>query len=136
MLTSIKAPMDTLFAFMPDYTKLADGMAQYKDKNLAPLVEEIVKDIQQVEAALATLDDINMDATIEKIGTSLGIKDTVLKIERKPIQMNVQLNLTMKADDIAKEVFEVAYKMARPGEGAAPIPLGIKNAYVGASYNK
>ena len=79
--------------------------------------------VNAVNDALANLGDIDINTTIEKVGKNLGIKDTVLKIERKPITMNVQLNLTMKADDIAKEIFDVSAKMVN----ANPNDPAVKN---------
>ncbi len=131
-LEKLNLPLVELSKFMPFYSGIASGLSQYKEMTLAPLVTAIVEDIKQVEASLADLGKIDIDATIGKVGASLGLKDTVLKIERKPIQMNVQLNLTMKAEDIAKEVFNVAYTMAQKG-ATEPAPDGIKNAYVGAA---
>ena len=116
-------PLSYLKEFMPKYVGYIDEFTAYKDKTLAPLVTAIVEDIKTVNTALESLGDIKMDATIEKIGKDLGIKDSVIKLERKPITMNVQLNLTMKAEDIAKEIFDVSAKMVN----ANPNDPAVKN---------
>ena len=122
-IDSLRAPLANLAGFMPDYFKVSDMLSTYKEKTMAPLVTAIVDDIKAVNSALESLGDIQMDATVEKIGKNLGIKDSIIQLERKPITMNVQLNLTMKADDIAKEIFDVSAKMIN----ANPNDPSIKN---------
>ena len=75
--------------------------------NYGEVVTAMVEDIQAVNDALANLATIDMNATIETIGGKLGLKSEILKIESKPIQMTVNLKLTMKAADIAKEIMDV-----------------------------
>jgi hypothetical protein len=92
-------------------------------KMISSLVTDIVEDIRIINTSLESLGDIEMNATIEKLGKDLGIKDNIIKLERKPITMNVQLNLTMKAEDIAKEIFDVSAKMVN----ANPNDPAVKN---------
>lgn len=108
--------LNTVSQWMPAIVGVSNGIAQYKESTIGSVVQAITDDIVAVNEALGDLGEIKMDATIEKVGKTLGIKDTVLKIDRKPIQMNVQLNLTMKSEDLAKEVFKVTYDMMKEGE--------------------
>jgi hypothetical protein len=108
---------------MMNYSKISDAIPTNLEQKYAPIVEAIVEDVKTVNKALADLGDIDINATIEKVGKNLGIKDTIIQIERKPITMNVQLNLTMKADDIAKEIFDVSAKMVN----ANPNDPAVKN---------
>jgi len=89
---------------------IADELQSYRDVQLGGVVNAIVEDIKAVNDALADLGDIDVNSTIDHLGDALKLKTEVLNIERKPIQMTVNLNLTMKAEDIAKEILEVSHK--------------------------
>ncbi len=92
-----------------------DGLQQY-----GLMVAAIVQDIKAINESLNDLGEININATIGKVGKALGIEKELIKIENKPIKLNVQLNLTLKAEDIAKEIFDVSAKMvnANPNDPA------------------
>jgi hypothetical protein len=102
------------------------------EKTYANLVQAIVEDVKAANKSLNELGDIDINATVAKVGAALGIKDEVIRIERKPIEMNVKFNLTLKADDVAKEIFDAAYKIATttPGEGTASPGRGITRAMI------
>lgn len=95
-----------------------DGLEQY-----GLTVAAIVEDIKAINESLSNLGEIDIDATIGKVGKALGIEKKLIKIENKPITLNVQLNLTMKAEDIAKEIFDVSAKMVN----ANPNDPAVKN---------
>ena len=102
------------------------------EKTYANVVQAIVEDVKAVNKSLNELGDIDINATVAKVGAKLGIKDEVIRIERKPIEMNVKFNLTLKADDVAKEIFDAAYKIATttPGEGTVSPGRGITRAMI------
>ncbi len=135
-LFDLETNMGSLATYLPKLVDVSNQIEDYKFGAVASLVSQITEDIKAVNDSLIELGNIEMDATIEKVGAALGIKDTVIKLDRKPIQMNVQLNLTMKAEDIAKEIFDVAYKMTYPGEGTSTATPGMKEAYFGATPPK
>jgi hypothetical protein len=91
-------------------------------------VKAIIDDIRQTNEALAELGEIDIYATIDKMGEALALKSEVLKIESKPIQMNVNINLTMKADDIAKEIMDVTAKTLKDKDKASD---GMKELFPG-----
>ena len=96
--------------------------------NYAEVVTKMVEEIQQVNDALSNLAAVDMKATIEKVGGALGLKSEVLQIESKPIQMTVNLSLTMKADDIAKEIMDVTAKTLKDKDKASE---GMKELFPG-----
>jgi len=86
------------------------NLASFRDAQLGSLVSAVVEDIKAINDSLASLGDVDVNATVDHLGEALQLKTEVLNIERKPIQMTVNLNLTMKAEDIAKEILEVSQK--------------------------
>lgn len=119
--------MSILETNMPKIKASADALMKYKEVQLGGTVKAIVDDIKAVNDALADLGTINVNATIDKLGEALQLKTEVLNIERKPIELSVNLNLTMKAEDITKEIFDVAAKLAKK-EGV-PGTEPIKQAF-------
>ncbi len=111
-------------------------VAETSINNYASSVAAIVDEIKAINDSLTDLGDIKIKSTIAKVGREINLSGTKISLEKKPIHMNVQLNLTMKAEDIAKEIFDVAYKMTYPGEGTSTASPGMKEAYVGAAPPK
>ena len=107
-----KQSMYWLRYYIPDITRhmsvIADDLDKYKDRNLTSIVTAVINDIKTINTALLGLEDINMQATVDKLGESIGLKDATITLDRKPIQVTVNLQLTMKAEDIAKELFTAA----------------------------
>lgn len=92
---------------------VAASLSAYRSLGLGGSVVAVVDDIKAANAALTELGHVRVNATIDKLGDALKLKSEVLKISERPLQMNVELNLTMKAEDIAKEIFNVAAKLAK-----------------------
>ena len=88
----------------------AENLSKFRELQLGGVVSAVVEDIKAINDSLANLGDIDVNATVDHLGEALQLKTEVLNIERKPIQMTVNLNLTMKAEDIAKEILEVSQK--------------------------
>jgi hypothetical protein len=91
-------------------TQTVSHLQTFSSLQLGSIVSAVTEDIKAVNDALANLGDIDVNATVDHLGEALQLKTEVLNIERKPIQMTVNLNLTMKAEDIAKEILEVSQK--------------------------
>ena len=58
-----------------------------------------------------------MSATIDKLGKKLSLSQEVLKVEKKPLVLNVSLDLTMKAEDITKEIFKTDARLRKTETG-------------------
>ncbi len=102
-------------------------LSEHVGAQYSSIVQAVVDDIRAVNDALADLGDININSTIDRIGDGLQLKKEVLNIERKPIQMTVNLNLAMKAEDIAKEIFKVAAKLSE--KESEPDNKAIRQAF-------
>jgi uncharacterized protein YoxC len=90
--------------------RVTEDLRSYREIQLSGVVRAVVADIASINKSLANLGNIDVNATVDRLGENLQLKNEVLNIERKPIQMTVNLNLTMKAEDIAKEILDVSQK--------------------------
>jgi hypothetical protein len=66
--------------------------------------------------ALASLDPVKMDATLDRLGENLSFKNQVLDIERKPVVVNIDLKLSIKAEEFVKDYEKVKSNMILRGE--------------------
>lgn len=80
-------------------------------ENFSSVVTEAVKSIKEVDKQLGQLENIRMDGRIEKVGKALALRPDTLKIDNKPVNVNVQLNLTIDASDLAMEVTAMQTKL-------------------------
>ena len=69
-------------------------------------VEQIMVDVGKINKALSEIPDLDVTMKLEKIGQVLGVKNDVLKIETKPVNIPLNLKVTMEADKIADVLIE------------------------------
>jgi hypothetical protein len=104
-----------MISLVGDYTsnleKATVGFKTLAESNLVTLITKSVEAIGLVDAELTKLEDIRLAGRIEKIGNALALKPGVLKIDNKPVNVNVQLNLTIDASDLAMEVTAMQTKL-------------------------
>lgn len=127
-LKNVDLGLGHLKQYMPLISESVKTLEGYKNVQLGGTVKAIVDDIMAVNNAMAEIGAVDINATIAKVGGALGLKDEILKVESKPIQMNVNINLTMKADDIAKEIMDVTAKIAKDKDKASG---GMKDLFPG-----
>ena len=64
----------------------------------------IVEHVRMVNDALANLDKVGVNATIERLGTNMKLANQVMKINGGAVNVNVQLNVTMNAEKLAGQM--------------------------------
>lgn len=66
-------------------------------------IKAMVDEAQAIENSLGELSKpIDIDARLESLGRELGLKDKEFKIERKNVQVNLNVTVTIEADKLAK----------------------------------
>jgi len=90
-----------------DSKDLVTKLEKYRELSLGSSVKAVVDDIKLINSVLEDLGEIRVKSTIDKLGEKLKLETEVLNIERKPIQLNINLDLTMKAEDVEKNLMKV-----------------------------
>lgn len=82
----------------------------------APIVLAIKKMVDEVNIIEDALDSLRMpidiDAKLEKLGKNLGLQDKEFKIERKNLQVNVNLKVVLEVDKLASALAEHDFVMS------------------------
>jgi hypothetical protein len=97
-----------------------EALRSLATSNLSTLVHNSVDTIRKIDDELASIDNINIEARIEKVGKALALRPDSLKIDPKPVNINIKLNFTLDAKDLAREIRDVTAQMAVTGEITDP----------------
>lgn len=112
------AKIDTYFA---STNKMLNKFVEQRnfiiEKNMVETVTAASRDLIEMHNALNDVPEIDVRATIDKLGKKLSLSNEVLKVEKKPLVLNVSLDLTMKAEDITKEIFKTDAKLRKTEVG-------------------
>lgn len=72
----------------------------------ATALQSIVSQVNQINRSLDLLPELDIPVKIEKVGKVLGIKNDTLKLELKPLNLNINLKLTVEADKLAEVLID------------------------------
>jgi hypothetical protein len=97
-----------------------DTMREISSDSYTELILRTVEQINMIDEQLASIEDINMYARIEKIGKLLKISPEKLTIDNKPININVQINLTMDAADLSLVLGQVKTRQEQSAPPGTP----------------
>lgn len=78
------------------------------------MISNIIGEIRTMNDSLENIPNINVDLRLERIGKALGIQGDKLKIESKPIQITLNLNVVLEADMLAEALLETKLIAAAP----------------------
>ena len=98
------------------FSGITTALTEVSSGNFGTIAKETAKDIVEMNKALATLDPIKMDATLDRLGENLSFKNEVLNLERKPVVVNIDLKLSIKAEEFVKDYEKVKSNMILRGE--------------------
>ena len=94
---------------------LSSHTKKMTDGHIGEIARAAATELIEMHKALADVPEINVSATIAKLNNKLGFTNEVLKVEKKPIVLNVSLDLTMKAEDLTETVFRTDAKLRKQG---------------------
>lgn len=69
-------------------------------------LQKIVAQVNQINRSLDMLPELDIPVKIEKVGKVLGIKNDTLKLDLKPLNLNINIKLTMEADKLAEVLID------------------------------
>lgn len=69
-------------------------------------LQRVVQQIHEINAGLEAIPALDVPVKIEKVGKVLGIKNDTLKFEFKPLNVTVNVNLTVEADKLAEVLID------------------------------
>ncbi len=98
------------------FSGVSNSLAEVSSGNFGTVAKEVAKDIVEMNKALASIDPVKMGVTLDRLGENLSFKNEVLNIERKPVTVNVDLKLTIKAEEFVKDYEKVKATMISRGE--------------------
>lgn len=110
---SAQATTNTSFmGRLGDHSKFLGGMIDKFNTHVEPkmkskttrtvnVVKDIVANYNEISKLMNTMNPVEIDAKIDQFGKNLTISKDRIKISNKPINITVELNLTMEADQIA-----------------------------------
>lgn len=84
-----------------DLARTAMAMPNVGDSSAGQAIVAMIQSYADVKAQLAATPVVGLSGTIDRFGQNLAISRENLQIQNTPININVQLNLTMDADQIA-----------------------------------
>jgi len=83
---------------------------------------EIVEQVRDAVVSMNELDEIlkdlhigPIDATIDRLAKNMEISKESISINHKPININLQMHVSFKAEEFTKDVFKVAGKLTKEG---------------------
>lgn len=79
----------------------------------AEALHKIASQITEINQSIASIPDIDVPLKLEKIGKILGIKDDVLRIETKPVNITLNLNITIEADKLSQVLLDTGKIMPK-----------------------
>jgi len=98
------------------FSGITTALAEVSSGNFGTIAKEAAKDIVKMNDALSSLDPVKMDATLDRLGENLSFKNEVLNLERKPVVVNIDLKLSIKAEEFVKDYEKVKSNMILRGE--------------------
>jgi hypothetical protein len=112
------------YAFF-DYTlgrlgDMAVAMETFKDaygEGLATFLGEAVADMRALDNILSKLEIDPIDVTIDKLANKLLIQRQDIEIQNKPININLTMNVSFKAEEFVKDIFKVAGSLSKKSNG-------------------
>lgn len=93
-LTYIKSDLGSISGF-------AMGDLTTQVENAVKVVTELAKNYQQIQDLLSATNPVDITAKLNKFGETMAISTEKIQIENKPINIQVNLSITMDADEIA-----------------------------------
>lgn len=69
--------------------------------DIAAVISEMVKQANELDAAMSSVGDVNLSTGLDKIGKALGVDNKKFTIENNGLNINVTLNVTMDAKELA-----------------------------------
>lgn len=116
MLGDVDRMNNTVKGLLPNLSKglFSDIKVPTRSVSDMPVVKAIARMVEEVnllENSLKTLGEkpIDLDLRLEKLGKSLGLKNNQFKVERKNLNMTLNVNVTMDADKLAKVLLDTKY---------------------------
>lgn len=68
------------------------------------MISEIVENYNEINDLLANIDPINLDARIDRLGQNMSLSRETITVRNKPINITVNLGLSMDAHQIATQL--------------------------------
>lgn len=128
----LTAQMDSVtktLAKVPDaYSKIGDSISnmqsaiakagevgEISQTNWKDNVTKMLTDMAELDAALTDLHIGPIDAKIDRLAKNLEVSRESISINHKPININLQMNVSFAAENFTKDIFKVAGKLTKEG---------------------
>lgn len=99
---------------------MATAMSTFRNAygvGLASFLNEAVADMRALNNILNKLEIDPIDVTIDKLADKLLIKRQDIQIQSKPININLTMNVSFKAEEFVKDIFKVAGSLTKKSNG-------------------
>jgi hypothetical protein len=84
-----------------ELVRTAMALPRGENSSAGQAIVDMVQEYAEIKAQLEATPVVGLAATIDRFGQNLSISQNRIRIENSPININVELNLTMDADKIA-----------------------------------
>ena len=85
---------------------------------ISQAIDTVMQAQNNVHEILNALRPIDLDATITRVGEELAVKNKTVAIQHKPVNVTVNLNVTMSAEEVAEAMVEA--KLVQQGSDYTP----------------
>lgn len=95
------AAMQQRVASMEELSSRISALKSGFTTDIAAVISEMVKQSNDLDAAMSSIGDVSISAGLEKVGKALGIDNKRFSIENRGLNINVNLNVTMDAKELS-----------------------------------
>lgn len=95
------AAMQSRLAMMENMSSQISSLKSGLSTDIAAVIGEMVKQANDLDDAMSNIGDVNISASLDKVGRALGIDNKKFTIENKALSINVNLHVTMDAKELA-----------------------------------
>lgn len=95
------AGMQARLASMEELSNRVSSLKSSFNTDIAAVITEMVKQANDLDEAMSSIGDVSISTGLEKVGRALGIDNKRFTIDNKGFSINVNLNVTMDAKELA-----------------------------------
>jgi hypothetical protein len=100
-------------------------MSVWKGAEYANLAANIIADINAINTELEKITTFDVETKMQNIGENMGVKQIVLDFEKKPINLTINLAMSMDTEEVTTKISKAAWSMNSNNRGVS-FPAGQK----------
>jgi methyl-accepting chemotaxis protein len=107
----------TAIANINELSNVIDTFASSYSEGMYTYVSDVADNLNELDNILSRLEIDPLDVTIDRLSEKLQVHKDNVRIENKPINVSLTMNVTFKAEEFVRDIFKVANNQVKAGKG-------------------